>query len=79
MPGRRPPAEVLPDVRDGLTRVERVVLTALAALSAERGGRAVSTAELYGRVVEQVALSPEAFQAVLRRLAGRGHAPGSTR
>jgi hypothetical protein len=79
MPGRRQRAEGTPDVRDGLTRVERVVLTALAALSAERGGRAVSTAELYGRVVEHVALSPAAFQAVLGRLAGRGQAPGSTR
>jgi hypothetical protein len=58
-------------VRDGLTRVERVVLVTLQALQAEKGGRSVSTMELYGRVLEQVDLSRDELQAVLSRLAGR--------
>lgn len=66
----RPPE--LPDVRDGLTRTERVVLVALQQLTREREGRSVSTMELYGRVVEQLDLSQPEFQAVLARLAGRG-------
>ncbi len=47
------------------------MLTVLRELQAERGGRAVSTLELYGRVVERVALSEAQLQAVLSRLAGR--------
>lgn len=62
----------LPDVRDGLTRVERVVLSLLHETQRELGGRAVPTAMLYGRVVEQVSISVADFQAVLRRLIGRG-------
>ena len=50
----------LPDARDGLTRLE-----------GERGGGAVPTAMLYGRVVEHVNVSVEEFQAVLARLVGR--------
>jgi hypothetical protein len=62
----------LPDVRDGLTRVERVVLSVLHDAQSELGGRAVPTAMLYGRVVEQLSISVSDFQAVLRRLVGRG-------
>ena len=61
----------LPDVRDGLTRTERIVLTTLNELTKEREGRSVPTAELYGRVVEKVDLSQAEFQAILSRLAGR--------
>jgi hypothetical protein len=61
----------LPDVRDGLTATERVVLTVLQELSEERGKRSVSTMELYGRVVERLPLSQAELQAVLSRLAGR--------
>jgi len=64
------PAEV-PDVRDGLTRAERIVLSVLKELSDERGRRGVSTLELYGRVVERLDLSQAELQAVLSRLAGR--------
>jgi hypothetical protein len=62
----------LPDVRDGLTRVERIVLSALHETQRELAGRAVPTAMLYGRVVERVSISLPDFQAVLRRLIGRG-------
>jgi hypothetical protein len=62
----------LPDVRDGLTRIERVVLQALAEAARDQPGRSVSAAEIYGRVCEHVALSPRAFEALLRRLHGGG-------
>ena len=69
---RRPPRPAeLPDVRDGLTRTERIVLTTLNELTKEREGRSVPTMELYGRVVEKVDLSQAEFQAILSRLAGR--------
>lgn len=61
----------LPDVRDGLTRVERITLVTLQQLTAEREGRHVSAMELYGRVVEQVNVSQAEFQRVLARLAGK--------
>lgn len=62
----------LPDVRDGLTRAERVVLVTLAELQAALGGRNVPTAMLYGRVVEKLDMSVEELQRILQRLAGRG-------
>lgn len=65
---RRRSHDVLPDVRDGLTRVERVVLTTLAACQAELNGRQVSTAMLFGRVLEQVDLTEAELHAVLARL-----------
>ena len=69
---RRPPRPAeLPDVRDGLTRTERLVLTTLHELTKEREGRSVQTMELYGRVVEKVSLSQAELQAMLARLAGR--------
>ena len=61
----------LPDVRDGLTRKERVVLVELAKLQAERGHRSVSLAQLYGRVLEHIDLSQRELQAIVRRLAGK--------
>ena len=63
--------DALPDVRDGLTRVERIVLHQLSVLERERGGRRVPSALLYGRVCEHVNITPEAMQAVLARLGAR--------
>lgn len=60
----------LPDVRDGLNRKERVVLTCLAELQKERNGRNVPTAMLYGRVVEHVDMSVDELQAILQRFVG---------
>ena len=62
----------LPDVRDGLTRLERVILWQLHELEQERGGRMVPTAQLYGRVVEHVDVDVPEFQRVLARLVGKG-------
>lgn len=61
----------LPDVRDGLTRLERAVLVTLQQLTAEKKGRHVSVLELYGRVVEEFDVSQHEFQQVLSRLAGK--------
>lgn len=62
------PYDHLPDVRDGLTRLERIVLTVLAETQRERGGRCVPTAMLYGRVLERVDISEAELQACLQRL-----------
>lgn len=67
----RPLEDELPDVRDGLTRIERIVLTTLNELQKERGGRHVPVIELWGRLVEQVDLSQDELQAILSRLSGR--------
>lgn len=57
----------LPDARDGLTRLERIILWQLREAERERGG-SVPTAMLYGRVVEHIAVSVEEFQTTLQRL-----------
>ena len=58
----------LPDIRDGLTRKERIVLYCLNQLQEERGGRNAPTAMLYGRVVEYVNMSENELQLILQRL-----------
>jgi hypothetical protein len=64
----------LPDVRDGLSRLERVILWQLDLARRELGRASVPTALLYGRVVEHVDVSVERFQAALARLVGHGNA-----
>ncbi|MBI1422204.1 MAG: hypothetical protein GC149_01975 [Gammaproteobacteria bacterium] len=59
------PDDNLPDVRDGLTRKERIILYCLDQLQTERDGRNVPTAMLYGRVIEYLDMSMEEFQAAL--------------
>ena len=65
-------ADRLPDVRDGLTRLERVILWQLDLTQKEKRGRNVPTAMLYGRVVEHVDVSVGEFQRVLSGLVGAG-------
>ncbi len=55
----------LPDVRDGLTRKQRIILFCLDQIQKERGGRNVPTAMLYGRVIEHIDMSMEELQASL--------------
>jgi hypothetical protein len=71
VPGRDPRDE-LPDARDGLTRLERIVLWQLREAQRELGRDSVPTALLYGRVVEHIDVSVEEFQTVLTRFVGRG-------
>ena len=61
----------VPDVRDGLTRLERAILLVLDEAQRERGDKNVPTAMLYGRVLELVDVSQAQFQATLQRLVGR--------
>jgi hypothetical protein len=61
----------IPDVRDGLTREERVVLYFLHETQKERGGRNVPTAMLWGRVCEHFYISPEELSLMLARLGAR--------
>lgn len=72
-PQPRNPMDRIPDARDGLTRVERVVLWQIAELQKERGGRDVPTAMLYGRVVEHVDISIDELQRTLQRLGAKRH------
>ena len=61
----------IPDVRDGLTRQERIVLTVLYQAQKERGDRNVPTAMLWGRVCEHFYISPEDLSEMLARLGAR--------
>ena len=61
----------IPDVRDGLTRRERVVLYVLRETPKERGDRNVPTAMLWGRVCEPFSISPEELSEMLARLGAR--------
>ena len=65
----------LPEVRDGLTRKERIVLYCLNQLQKERGGRNAPTAMLYGRVVEYVSMSENELQRILQRLSNCNQRP----
>ncbi|MBE0644450.1 MAG: hypothetical protein IH600_10260 [Bacteroidetes bacterium] len=66
----------LPDVRDGLTRLQRIILFELNKARKEPWlqGRTVPTPLLYGRVVEHLDVSEEDFMTALRQLLGR-HMP----
>jgi len=63
--------DIIPDVRDGLTRRERIVLYVLDQAQRERGGRSVPTTMLWGRVCEYFYISPEALSEMLARLGAR--------
>jgi hypothetical protein len=67
----------LPNVRDGLTRSERVVLYCIDQIQKERNGRNVPTAMLYGRVVEHVNISEDELQLILQRLTNYNQRPDS--
>lgn len=58
----------LRDARDGLTRLERIILWQLREVQRETGRESVPTAMLYGRVVEHINVSVQEFQRVLQRL-----------
>lgn len=66
----RDPRDYLPDVRDGLTHRERIVLWCLHELQTQRGDRHVPTGMLYGSVVEHVNMTVDEMQNILVRLIG---------
>jgi hypothetical protein len=61
----------IPDVRDGLTREQRVVLYVLSQLQNERGDRNVPTTLIWGRVCEYFYISPEELSEMLAQLGAR--------
>ncbi len=63
--------DYIPDVRDGLTREERIVLRVLHQIQKERGDRNVPTAMVWGRVCEHFYISPEELSAMLAKLGAR--------
>jgi hypothetical protein len=66
-----PLEDLIPDVRDGLTRKERAVLYCLQQAQQDFPGRNVPTITLYGRVLEKVDMSQAEFQSILTRMAGK--------
>ncbi|WP_455376828.1 hypothetical protein [Kaarinaea lacus] len=58
----------LPNIHDGLTRKERIILYCIKQVQDELGGRNVPTAMLYGRVVEYIDMSVDEMQLILQRL-----------
>ena len=60
----------LPDVRDGLTTKERIILYCIDKIQNELGDRNVPTAMLYGRVLEYVDISIDEMQLILQKLIG---------
>lgn len=67
----------IPDVRDGLTRKERVVLYCLHQTQKELKGRNVPTIMLYGRVIEYVDMSEQELQGILQRLSSYNSHPAT--
>ena len=61
----------IPDVRDGLSRRERIVLLVLHETQKERGPKNVPMPMLYGRVLERLDMSQDELMAIVQRLAGR--------
>jgi len=58
----------LPDIRDGLSRKERIVLYCIHEIQKELGGRNAPTAMLYGRVVEYIDMSVDELQLIIQKL-----------
>jgi hypothetical protein len=61
---------MLRDARDGLTRLERLILWQLHEAQKELGRESIPTALLYGRLVEHINVTVEEFQLTLQRLIG---------
>ena len=64
--------DAIPDVRDGLTRVQRVVLFELHKAQRETGREMVPSVMLWGRVVERLSISQDELNDVLISLGVRG-------
>lgn len=60
----------LPDVRDGLTEKERVILFCLHELQKELNKEFVPSIMLYGRVVEKLDISEAEMQGILQAVSG---------
>jgi len=65
----------IPDVRDGLTRTQRVILYCLHELQREFEPGNVPTITLYGRVSEYLDIGEPEFQEMLRQLVPASRKP----
>ncbi|SFL95027.1 hypothetical protein SAMN04487963_0690 [Marinobacter zhejiangensis] len=63
--------DTIPDVRDGLTRTERIILYVLSEAQKELGGRSVPSAMVYGRVQEYIDIGEVELRHYLDRLGVR--------
>ncbi len=61
----------LPDVRDGLSHKDRIILSCLNQIQHELGDRNVPTIMLYGRVLEHIDIGEAELQSILQRLIGK--------
>ncbi|MCB1739093.1 MAG: hypothetical protein KDK91_01885, partial [Gammaproteobacteria bacterium] len=59
------PFDAIPDARDGLTRVQRLLLLELWHVQRELDRETVPSAMLYGRLLEHIDLSPAGFREAL--------------
>ena len=62
---------MIPDVRDGLTQLERTILFVLYDLRKEYGDRHIPTMLVYGRVVELLDCSTDQFSLALESAQNR--------
>ena len=62
----------IPDVRDGLTELERIILFELYDLRKEYGDRFIPTILLWGRVVEKLGCEQDEVQRALATLGAKG-------
>ena len=66
------PLDLLPDVRDGLNRIQRLVLYELYKAREEFGDRTVPTALLYGRIVQHgINIRPDELSKILASMGAR--------
>jgi hypothetical protein len=70
------PNDYIPDVRDGLTRLERVILFVLHETQREMKGRNVPSTMLYGRVLERIDVAEDEFRRALENVLKRGPTSG---
>ena len=66
----------IPDVRDGLTRAQRIVLYEIHKAQKETGREFVPTVMLYGRVVEHLNISENELHLILQSLGVMGDPQG---
>ena len=62
------PEDTVPDVRDGLTRIQRIVLYELHKAQKETGREFVPSIMLWGRVVDHLSISQDELTKVLNSL-----------
>ena len=64
-----PPDRLIPDVRDGLTELERTILFVLYEARKEYGDRHIPMSLVFGRVVEIIDTNREEFERMMQAIA----------